>query len=107
NGDFALLPTQRDAWIVQLKVLSVALEGLNGGLFLEFNIPRMGRRIDAGVLVGPVVFAVEFKVGASTFDRAALDQVWDYALDLKNFHEASHSLRIRPVVLATDACEST
>ncbi|MEQ2008381.1 MAG: DUF2075 domain-containing protein [Limisphaerales bacterium] len=103
NGDFALLPTQRDAWIVQLKILAAALKGLTGSLFFEFNIPRMGRRIDAVVLVGPVVFVVEFKVGESTFDRAAFDQVWDYALDLKNFHEASHAASIVPILVATEA----
>ena len=103
NGDFALLQTQRAAWLVQLKVLAAALRGLTGSLFLEFNIPRMGRRIDAVVLVGPVVFVVEFKVGESSFDRASLDQVWDYALDLKNFHEASHAVSIVPILVATEA----
>ena len=103
NGDFALLLTQRDAWIVQLKVLAEALKGFTGSLFLEFNIPRMGRRIDAVILIGPVVFVVEFKVGESTFDRAALDQVWDYALDLKNFHEGSHAASIVPILVATEA----
>lgn len=106
NGDFALLPTQRDAWIVQLKVLAASLQGITGSLFLEFNIPRMGRRIDAVVLVGPVVFVMEFKVGESTFDRAAMDQVWDYALDLKNFHEASHAASIVPILVATEAVTS-
>ncbi len=103
NGDFTLLPTQRDAWTVQLKILAASLKDLTGSLFLEFNIPRMGRRIDAVVLTGPVVFVVEFKVGQSTFDRASLDQVWDYALDLKNFHEASHAASIVPILVATEA----
>ena len=103
NSDFAVEPAQRDAWVAQFKVLEASLKGLTGSLFLEFNIPRMGRRIDAVVLVGPVVFVVEFKVGESTFDRAALDQVWDYALDLKNFHEASHAASIVPVLVATEA----
>ena len=80
----------------------ISLVGLTGALFLEFNIPRMGRRIDAVLLVGPVVFVIEFKVGESTFDRAAVDQVWDYALDLKNFHEASHSVSIVPILIATE-----
>jgi hypothetical protein len=63
----------------------------------------MGRRIDVVVLAGPVVFAIEFKVGESIFDRASLDQVWDYALDLKNFHEASHEASIVPILVATEA----
>lgn len=63
----------------------------------------MGRRIDAVVIVGPVVFAIEFKVGEKTFDGAAREQVWDYALDLKNFHEASHAAPIVPILVATEA----
>jgi hypothetical protein len=106
NSDFALLPTQKDAWLEQIRLLQTCLIGLAGSLFLEFNIPRMGRRIDAVLLIGPVVFVIEFKVGESVFERAALDQVWDYALDLKNFHEASHSVSIVPVLIATGATVS-
>jgi hypothetical protein len=101
NSEFAVEPTQRDAWLEQIVVLKEALRGVEGSLFLEFNIPRMGKRIDAVVIVGPVVFAIEFKVGADTFDRADIEQVWDYALDLKNFHEASHHVSIVPVLVAT------
>jgi hypothetical protein len=77
--------------------------GLGGALFLEFSIPRMGRRIDAVLIIGAVVFAVEFKVGETAFDRAAMNQVWDYALDLKNFHEASRNVPIVPILVATEA----
>ena len=63
----------------------------------------MGRRIDAVLLIGPVIFTVEFKVGECVFDRSAIDQVWDYALDLKNFHEASHTASIVPILIATAA----
>ena len=106
NSDFALLPTQKDAWLAQIGFLQDRLVGLTGSLFLEFNIPRMGRRIDAVLLIGPVVFVIEFKVGESAFERAAVDQVWDYALDLKNFHEASHSVSIVPILIATGATKS-
>ena len=107
NCNFALIPTQRDAWMAQVQFLRSHLNGLSGALFLEFNIPRMGRRIDVVLLVGPVVFAIEFKVGERTFDRSAVDQVWDYALDLKNFHEASHNVSIVPILIATEAAESS
>ena len=106
NGNFALLPTQKDAWLAQIEFLQDRLLGLTGALFLEFNIPRMGRRIDAVLLVGPVVFVIEFKVGESKFERSAVDQAWDYALDLKNFHEASHSASIVPILIATEATAS-
>ena len=92
--------------MAQIEFLRSHITGLSGSLFLEFNIPRMGRRIDAVLLIGPVVFAIEFKVGEKTFDRAAVDQVWDYALDLKNFHEASHNVSIVPILIATEAVES-
>lgn len=106
NNEFALLPTQKDAWLAQIELLNTSLLGLKGSLFLEFNIPRMGRRIDAVLLVGPVAFVIEFKVGDRVFDRAAVDQVWDYALDLKNFHEASHTIPIVPILVATGATTS-
>src|SRR5205809_2362645 len=86
NCDFTVLPTQTNAWLAQIDYLRGRLAGLTGSIFFEFSIPRMGRRIDVVLLLGPVVFVVEFKVGASDFDRTALEQVWDYALDLKNFH---------------------
>ena len=100
---FALIPNQRDAWFAQIEFLRSQLNGLSGSIFFEFNIPRMGRRIDVVLLVGPVVFAIEFKVGEKTFDRSAIDQVWDYGLDLKNFHEASHVASIIPILIATEA----
>jgi len=103
NGGYTLLLTQRDAWIAQIEFLRERIRGLTGSLFFEFSIPRMGRRIDVVLLAGGIVFVVEFKVGATTFDAAAIDQVWDYALDLKNFHEASHHLTIVPLLVATDA----
>ncbi|MBE7485937.1 MAG: DUF2075 domain-containing protein [Polyangiaceae bacterium] len=103
NSAFAVLENQRDAWRAEIAFLQDSLAGLSGSLFLEFSIPRMGRRIDAVLLIGPVVFVVEFKVGATNFDAAAIDQVWDYALDLKNFHGASHPLPIVPILVATEA----
>ena len=106
NGEFALLPTQKDAWLAQIDFLQAQLKGLAGALYLEFVIPRMGRRIDAVLLIGPVLFVIEFKVGEKTFDRASVDQVWDYALDLKNFHEGSHHASIVPILIATGAKES-
>ena len=107
NGDFDLLQTQRNAWLGQIRFLQNHLVGLTGFLLLEFTIPRLGRRIDAVLLIGPIVFVVEFKVGEKSFDRAAIDQVWDYALDLKNFHEASHFASIVPILVATEASESS
>lgn len=103
NAEFAVLPTQRDAWLSQIAFLRAQLGDLSGTIFFEFSIPRMGRRIDVVLVIGAIVFAVEFKVGEKTLERAAKDQVWDYALDLKNFHKASHNIAIVPILIATEA----
>jgi hypothetical protein len=103
NSQMAVDPPQRDAWLHEIAILKDSLQGLDGTLFLEFNIPRMGKRIDAVVAAGAMVFVIEFKVGEKHFTRADLDQVWDYALDLKNFHEASHAVPILPILVATEA----
>ena len=67
-----------------------ALSGLAGTLFLEFDVPRLGSRIDAVLVSGSAVFPIEFKCGERQFRLADYNQAWDYALDLKNFHAASH-----------------
>jgi hypothetical protein len=105
NSSFDIDRTQAAAWITEIEFLQSRLVDLTGSIFFEFNIPRMGRRIDVVFVIGPVVFAIEFKVGEKTFDRSAIDQVWDYGLDLKNFHEASHEASIVPILIATEATE--
>ncbi len=93
---------QRNAWLFQIKILKKQLsEHLQGYLFFEFSIPRMGKRADVLLLYKGIVFVIEFKVGSKSFNRYAIDQVHDYALDLKNFHLESHALHIVPILLAT------
>ena len=72
-----------------------------GHLLLEFNIPRMGLRADAVLLLGGCVVILEFKVGEKQVTPAARNQVWEYALDTKNFHEPSHGLPVVPVLVPT------
>jgi len=101
---FILEPAQRDAWMFEIDQLAkLAMHFPDTHYFLEFSIPRMGRRVDAVILRRNVVFVIEYKIGASAYGRDALDQVVGYALDLKNFHETSHNLSIVPVLVATKA----
>jgi hypothetical protein len=103
-----LNPLQRNAWRTQIALLQSALKDkADGWLALEFAIPRMGKRADAILIYGGLVFVIEFKAGAKTFTSAAYDQVTDYALDLKYFHAASHDRHIVPVVVATEAPSSS
>ncbi len=103
NSEYAVEPSQRDAWLTQIEVLRAATSEFSGTLFLEFNVPRIGSRIDAVLISGAVIFVIEFKVGEEGFKRDHLNQVWDYALDLKNFHQASHRAAIIPILVATNA----
>jgi hypothetical protein len=101
---FPLEPAQKEAWkfeIAHLAGLGRALPQIN--LFLEFAIPRMGRRADAIIVADGLIFVLEYKVGARDFPRHAIEQVHGYALDLKSFHVTSHDKRIVPFLVSTHA----
>lgn len=103
NNDFALIQTQRGAWVAEIEILREVLMPYAGSIYFEYSIPRMGRRIDVVLLIGPAIFVLEFKVGEKEFTSYAIDQVYDYALDLKNFHDSSHQVFIAPILIATGA----
>jgi hypothetical protein len=105
HSDFDIGLPQRDAWIGQFDILRASLKDIDphANLFFEFNVPRVGKRIDAVLIVGGLVIVIEFKVGADKFPAYAVEQVWDYALDLKNFHSESHDKTIVPILVATEA----
>ncbi|MDP2789652.1 MAG: DUF2075 domain-containing protein [bacterium] len=103
NSDFDLEQNQRDAWVEEISILQNTLTHCKGSIYFEYSIPRMAKRIDVVILIGPVIFVLEFKIGEKEFLSSAIDQVWDYALDLKNFHESSHEHFIAPVLIATKA----
>ena len=98
---------QINAWQQQIQILKgLVIPGelsMTGKLYFEYTIPRLGRRVDVILIIGHVLFVIEFKVGEHKFNISGLDQVWDYALDLKNFHGASHELCIVPILVATAA----
>lgn len=101
--EFELEDQQKLAWKVQIDLLKQVLGNIRGYVFFEFSIPRMGKRVDVVILANGIIFVVEFKVGEKTYPAYALEQVMDYALDLKNFHETSHNLPIVPILVSTEA----
>ena len=103
NSDFDLGQSQRDAWVEQINILQKTLIGYSGSIFFEYSIPRMGKRIDVVLIIDSAIFVLEFKVGEKYFPSNAMDQVLDYALDLKNFHSSSHNHYIIPVLISTKA----
>jgi hypothetical protein len=106
SNQFDSTNNQNKSWGQQITILKKALNGLSGTIFFEFSIPRMGKRIDSLIIIGNVVFVLEFKVGENKFLQYQIDQVWDYALDLKNFHKPSHNAVLAPILVATEARKS-
>lgn len=110
HHQFSLEDLQRNSWIEQIKILKEQLgvhPVISGHIFFEFTIPRMGKRVDVVLLIGDVVFVLEFKVGETGYPKYAIDQAVDYCLDLKNFHAESHSKKIVPILVSTNAQEAS
>lgn len=108
HGD--ALTTTREAWKRENEIMKNVLSALPdkaGQIVFEYDIPRLGKRIDVVLLYRGIVFCLEFKVGESKILEADLDQVLDYALDLKNFHKFSQDKVIAPILVATKFLEHT
>jgi hypothetical protein len=93
---------QMGAWEAQIECLQKAILGIDGKILLEFVVPRIGSRIDAVLLLEQAVVVLEFKVATEKkkeLGQEGYQQVWDYALDLKNFHKASHDLEVVPILV--------
>lgn len=108
HGD--ALTTTREAWKREIEIMKNVLSALPdkaGQIVFEYDIPRLGKRIDVVLLYRGIVFCLEFKVGEFKILEADLDQVLDYALDLKNFHKFSQDKVIAPILVATKFSEHT
>lgn len=101
---------QKYAWSEEIETMQTVLQpwiNENGEILFEYSIPRLGKRIDVVVLLRGIVFAIEFKAGQESYLRADMEQVLDYALDLKNFHAGSHNRTIVPILVATESDDSS
>lgn len=63
----------------------------------------MGKRVDTVVLYKNIVFLLEFKCGDTEYRQSTYDQVYDYALDLRNFQKESHNKLLVPIMVSTRA----
>lgn len=96
--------TTREAWMGEIHIMQSVLSQLedkDGRIIFEYDIPRLGKRIDVVLLYKGIIFCIEFKVGEGSILEADIDQVLDYALDLKNFHKYSQEKVIVPILVAT------
>lgn len=99
------LTTTREAWKGEIAIMKQVLSpfwGKDGRIIFEYDIPRLGKRVDVILLLKGIIFCLEFKVGESQILEADVDQVLDYALDLKNFHKFSQDRIISPILIATN-----
>ena len=98
-------PTTTDeAWMGEITIMQQVLipwEEEHGQIIFEYDIPRLGKRIDVVLLLRGLIFCLEFKVGKQDDFQADIEQVMDYALDLKNFHLFSHNRTIVPILIPT------
>lgn len=96
---------QGQAWENQIEELQEKLKksGCSGDIIFEYDIVRLGKRIDVVLLIKHMVFSLEFKNGASSYIAKDAEQAEDYALNLKNFHKESENLYVCPILVATDA----
>ena len=95
---------QSNTWESEVHILKNQLRSFSDGrIIFEYTIPRMGKRVDTVVLYKNIVFLLEFKVGDKEYRQSTYDQVYDYALDLRNFQKESHNKLIVPIMVSTNA----
>lgn len=96
----------KNSWLSQIRILKDQLQPFSEGqIYFEFSIPRMGKRVDNVLIIDDKIFLLEFKVGDTVYQKHAIDQVIDYSLDLRNFHEGSHNEMLVPVLVSTNAAK--
>lgn len=105
HHSFEINKEQSDAWENQIDELQRRLEacGMEGDIIFEYDIVRLGKRIDVILLIRHMVFSLEFKNGKNAFTAQDAQQAEDYAIDIKNFHKESEDLYVCPILIATDA----
>ena len=105
---------QSNTWEQEIEILKSQLAELDEGeILFEYSIPRMGKRVDNVVLYHNIVFLLEFKCGFllefkcgdREYRSTTYDQVYDYALDLRNFQKESHDKLLVPMMVSTNAPE--
>ena len=104
------LTTTDEAWLGEIQLLQNVLlpwKDEKAEIIFEYDIPRLGKRIDVVLLLRGLIFCLEFKVGQKDALQADVEQVMDYALDLKNFHRYSHDRIIVPILIPTKHASSS
>lgn len=102
--------SSEEAWVGEINLLQnvlLAWKEEEAEIIFEYDIPRLGKRIDVVLLLRGLIFCLEFKVGQKDVLQSDVEQVMDYALDLKNFHLYSHDRIIIPILIPTKHASSS
>lgn len=95
---------QSNTWESEVQILKNQLSSFSDGrIIFEYTIPRMGKRVDTVVLYKNIVFLLEFKCSDTEYRQSTYDQVYDYALDLRNFQKESHDKLLVALMVSTRA----
>ena len=103
----SLSSTQNDAWSKEYDDLHQILQRRSGRILFEYSIPGLPKTIDVVILMGGIIFVIEYKVGSSSYNEQDKRQVNGYALRLKFFHSKSNDNWIVPILVATEAPAAT
>ena len=103
HNEYETSDLQKLAWKAEIQILKRQLEEFRGDVIFEYTIPRMGHRVDTVCIIEGIIFLFEFKVGDNEYKKTTIDQVMDYALDLKYFHEESKRRYIVQICVSTKA----
>lgn len=101
--------TSIDAWAGEIRIMREVLSDWSNEdahIIFEYDIPRLGKRIDVTLLMRGIIFCLEFKVGKKDILQDDVEQVLDYALDLKNFHRFSFDKPIAPILIPTQLADA-
>lgn len=111
GANYCVLKTQSQAWVKEINMLQEILPQISnqneGRIFFEYEIPRMNKRVDVVLLLGGVLFVLEYKVSlddeadTESYTFADCEQVADYALEFSYFHSESHFCPIVPILIKT------
>ncbi len=96
---------QKNVWRDEIAILQEQLRFLpdDGSIIFEYTVPRIGSRIDVVCIIHGIIFVLEFKGNETEYKPEDEEQVIDYALDLKYFHEESEKRYIVPILVPTKA----
>lgn len=110
DGFYQLLGTQIKSWEESLPLIHDLIVDLHQhdstagtwGVLLEYPLYRLRKRIDLMLISRKQLYIIELKVGATDVENEDIRQVEEYALDLRDFHKASHTLSMSPFLCCTE-----